>query len=86
MSDPDCLFCKIAAGDLGTEFVYEDEHIVAFHDVSLRFNPEAQSFEARLLRDDKPGPRRASGRFAISPPHVITAVTLPHPTPANTGD
>ncbi len=59
---------------------------LGFHDVGLRFDPEAQSFDARLLRDDKPGPRRASGRFAIAPPHVITAVTLPHPTPAKTGD
>lgn len=29
----DCLFCKIVAGELGTEFVYEDEQIVAFHDI-----------------------------------------------------
>jgi histidine triad (HIT) family protein len=34
MPDPKCLFCKIAAGDLGTEFVHQDEHVVAFHDVS----------------------------------------------------
>ncbi len=59
---------------------------LGFHDVGLRFDPEAQSFEVRLLRDDKPGPRRASGRFALAPPHVITAVTLPHRTPADSGD
>lgn len=33
----DCLFCKIARGDLGTEFVYETEHVVAFRDL----NPQA---------------------------------------------
>ncbi len=59
---------------------------LGFHDVGLRFDPEAQSFEVQLLRDDKPGPRRASGRFALAPPHVITAVTLPHRTPADSGD
>ena len=37
MSGQDCLFCRIAAGELGTEFIYEDEHVVAFHDV----NPQA---------------------------------------------
>lgn len=30
----DCLFCKIVAGEMGTEFVYEDEQIVAFHDIN----------------------------------------------------
>ena len=29
----DCLFCKIAKGDIPTEFVYEDENIVAFEDI-----------------------------------------------------
>ena len=33
----DCLFCKIVAGELGTEFVYEDDRVVAFKDV----NPQA---------------------------------------------
>ncbi|MEW6201149.1 MAG: histidine triad nucleotide-binding protein [bacterium] len=29
----DCLFCKIAKGEIPTEFVYEDEHVVAFRDI-----------------------------------------------------
>lgn len=33
----DCLFCKIVAGEIPTEFVYEDEHVVAFPDI----NPQA---------------------------------------------
>ena len=33
----DCLFCKIANGDIPTEFVYEDDEIVAFKDI----NPQA---------------------------------------------
>jgi len=28
----DCIFCKIANGDLGTEFLYEDDQVVAFND------------------------------------------------------
>ncbi len=59
---------------------------LGFQDVALRFDPEAQSFEAQLLRDDKPGPKRASGRFALVPPHVITAVTLPHRTLPDSGE
>ena len=30
----ECLFCKIVAGEMGTEFVYEDEQIVAFDDIN----------------------------------------------------
>ena len=30
----DCIFCKIAAGELGTTFVAETEHVVAFDDIS----------------------------------------------------
>lgn len=29
-----CLFCKIAAGEIPSNKVYEDETIVAFHDIS----------------------------------------------------
>lgn len=31
---PDCVFCKIAAGDFGTTFITESEHVVAFDDIS----------------------------------------------------
>jgi histidine triad (HIT) family protein len=30
----DCIFCKIVAGDLPAKKVYEDEHVVAFHDIN----------------------------------------------------
>ena len=33
----DCLFCKIASGELNTAKVYEDDAIVAFRDI----NPQA---------------------------------------------
>ena len=33
----DCLFCKIANGTIPSEFVYEDDRVVAFKDIS----PEA---------------------------------------------
>lgn len=29
----DCLFCKIAAKELDAALVYEDENIIAFHDI-----------------------------------------------------
>ena len=29
----DCIFCKIIAGDIPSKKVYEDEKILAFHDI-----------------------------------------------------
>jgi histidine triad (HIT) family protein len=34
MSDPDCVFCKIIAGDLPGHIVAEDERTVSFMDIS----------------------------------------------------
>ena len=30
----DCLFCRIAAGEIPAEFIYEDEYVVAFDDIT----------------------------------------------------
>ena len=37
MKKDDCIFCKIANGDFGTEFILETDDIVAFRDI----NPQA---------------------------------------------
>ena len=34
----DCIFCKIIAGEFGTEFIAQNEHAVAFKDI----NPQAK--------------------------------------------
>ncbi|HEY5189948.1 MAG TPA: HIT family protein [Solirubrobacteraceae bacterium] len=34
MSDPDCLFCKIIAGEIPGQIIAEDEHTVAFMDIN----------------------------------------------------
>jgi histidine triad (HIT) family protein len=33
----DCIFCKLINGDLPAQFVYQNEHVVAFNDI----NPQA---------------------------------------------
>ena len=33
-SDPKCLFCKIIAGSVPAKKVYEDDHMIAFHDIA----------------------------------------------------
>lgn len=37
MSDEDCLFCDIAAGEMSADIVREDDDVVAFRDI----NPQA---------------------------------------------
>jgi histidine triad (HIT) family protein len=32
--DPNCIFCKIARGDVPSRKVYEDAEILAFHDIN----------------------------------------------------
>jgi len=32
-SDPNCIFCKIVAGQIPSRKVFEDEQLLAFHDI-----------------------------------------------------
>ena len=32
-ADPNCIFCKIVAGQIPSRKAYEDDHILAFHDI-----------------------------------------------------
>jgi histidine triad (HIT) family protein len=34
--DPDCLFCKIAAGEIPSDRVHEDDQVVVFRDINPR--------------------------------------------------
>jgi len=36
LADSDCLFCRIVAGEIPTDLVYEDELLVAFPDISAK--------------------------------------------------
>lgn len=61
MSDKDCLFCKIIAGAIPSQTVYEDEVCVAFNDVT----PQAPTHILLIPREhldslDKAGPGHKS--------------------------
>jgi len=34
MKDPNCIFCKIIAGEIPSKTVYQDEMVTAFHDIN----------------------------------------------------
>ena len=54
----DCIFCEIAAGNVPSRTVYEDDHVRAFHDlnpvapVHVLLNPKAQVSGVSALSDD----------------------------------
>ena len=33
MNDPDCIFCKIARGEIPAKKIYDDADVMAFHDI-----------------------------------------------------
>jgi histidine triad (HIT) family protein len=49
--DPDCIFCKIVAGELPSQRVDEDEHTVAFMDISPATRGHALVVPRRHARD-----------------------------------
>jgi histidine triad (HIT) family protein len=65
VSDPDCLFCKIVAGELPATIVSEDELTVAFMDI----NPATRGHLLVV-------PRRHSANLLEIEPDALTAVSL----------
>lgn len=47
MSDNDCIFCRIARGEIEARVEYQDDEIVAFHDV----DPQAPTHLLVIPRD-----------------------------------
>lgn len=47
MSSLDCLFCKIVAGDIPAEIIYESESAIAFRDI----NPKAPTHVLIIPRE-----------------------------------
>lgn len=54
----DCIFCKIAAGEFNTEFLFEDDRAVAFKDLSpqapvhVLVIPRAHSESVKAMEDE----------------------------------
>jgi histidine triad (HIT) family protein len=51
MPDPNCIFCKILAGELPAQFVDEDERTVAFMDIAPATRGHALVIPRRHSRD-----------------------------------
>jgi histidine triad (HIT) family protein len=73
-SDPNCLFCKIAAGEIPSDTVYRDEFVVAIVDV----NPQAPVHLLVLPIEHYPdlGATIAAGRADVANALVRAATAL----------
>ncbi len=58
----DCIFCKIAAGEIPARMVYQDESVVAFHDLHpvapahILIVPRHHAGDIQELAADEQGP------------------------------
>ncbi|MFP4104672.1 MAG: HIT family protein [Phycisphaerae bacterium] len=74
MKDPDCIFCKIAAGDIPSTKVYEDDACLAFMDIG----PVAEGHVLLIPKDHHATvgqmPADLAGRMLRNVPAIATAV------------
>ncbi len=66
MSDPDCIFCKIVAGEIPATIVDEDERTIAFMDIAPATRGHAlvipRAHSTRPAQHRPRGPERRRGR------------------------
>ena len=89
-TDPNCIFCKIVAGQIPSKKAYEDEHVLAFHDI----NPWAPVHVLLIpkehiatLADVGPEHQEVLGRILVLAPRLMKdlGVTNGFRTVINTG-
>ena len=79
-ADPECLFCKIVAGELPAERLYEDDDVLVFNDI----NPQAP-FHALIipkihlatLNELEPGHAELAGRLLLTAKSLAEKHALP---------
>lgn len=75
-ADPNCVFCKIVAGEIPAKKVYEDDEVLAFHDirpvapVHLLVIPKHHIPSTKELTDDDVG---WMGRLMVAATKVALA-------------
>lgn len=85
----DCIFCKIVNGDIPAKTVYEDEHLLAFHDIAPKADthllviPKAH---IENLNDLQPEHQNLMGHLIMTLPKIAAGQGLTgFRTIANTG-
>ncbi|MBO9597110.1 MAG: histidine triad nucleotide-binding protein [Cohnella sp.] len=68
-----CLFCKIVEGSIPSRIAYEDEHVVAFHDIAPQAPVHILVIPKKhitALNDAKPEDLELLGRIQLAARHV----------------
>jgi histidine triad (HIT) family protein len=80
MADPNCLFCKIVAGQLPCDLVYEDDEVLAFKDI----HPQAPfhclvipKIHIATLNDFAPEQSGLIGRLLLTAKRIAAEHGLP---------
>jgi histidine triad (HIT) family protein len=80
MADPDCLFCKIVAGQLPCDRVHEDDEVLAFKDI----HPQAPfhclvipKTHVATLNDFAPDQDALLGRLLLTATRIAAEHGLP---------
>ena len=61
--EKDCLFCKISHGQMGTDFLYENENLVVFRDINPHAPVHLLIVPKRHIRSVKRSYRRRTTAF-----------------------
>jgi len=88
--DPNCIFCKIIAGQIPSRKAYEDEHLLSFHDINPWAPVHVLVIPKRhiaTLADIGPGDQELMGRMLALAPKLMRelGVTNGFRTLINTG-
>lgn len=88
--DPNCVFCKIIAGQIPSKKAYEDEHVLAFHDINPWAPVHVLVIPKRhiaMLSDVGPAEQELMGRMLVLAPKLMRelGVTNGFRTLINTG-
>ena len=67
----DCLFCRIAAGEIPSTKVYEDETVLAFRDI----NPQAPTHVLVIPKEHLTGANRINEENAAVVGHIFAVIT-----------
>lgn len=66
----DCLFCKIAAGEIPSTKVYEDDKVLAFRDI----NPQAPAHILVIPKEHIGGVDEITGENALVVAHIFARI------------
>lgn len=85
----DCIFCKIAAGEIPARKVYEDDDMIAFHDIAPKAATHLLLIPKRHivnLNDLQPSDANLISKLMLSVAKIASQQQLPgYRTITNTG-